>query len=56
MNQLSIGGILPSGSIFTLFIFSRSALSVNMAEGISVIAPVMQMAFKQFDDDRQYWS
>ena len=54
-SQVSIGGVLPSGSIFTMFLFSRQKLTHDMAEAISVYGPVLQMTFKEFDDEGSYW-
>ena len=54
-SQISIGGILPSGSVFSLLLFCRIAMSLSMAENLSVFGPVFQMAYKNFDDRQAYW-
>jgi len=54
-SQLSLGGILPSGSVFTCFLFFKTDISPSQAESIKVLAPVLQLCFKPFDDSRSYW-
>ena len=54
-GQVSIGGVLPSGAVFALFIFARDAITEDHAAGFSVLGPVMQLCYKRFDDSGRFW-
>lgn len=55
-SQLSIGGVLPSGIVFTCFLFFKEDVKVRDAETIKILAQVMQLCYKPFDQVGQYWN
>jgi hypothetical protein len=54
-GQVGVGGVLPSGAVFALFIFARDEISDEYAEGLAILAPVLQICYQRFDALGRYW-
>lgn len=54
-SELGYGGILPSGAIFTCFLFSKSPISHHMADGLRLLSSAIQQALLPFDLKGLYW-
>lgn len=54
-SQIGVGGVLPSGSIFTSFLFFNEPIDNDFAETFMVIPMALQMALKDFDIKKKYW-
>ena len=55
VSQIGIGGVFPSGSIFTAFMFFNEPVDDDFAGTFMIIPMALQMALKDFDLDRIYW-
>jgi hypothetical protein len=56
VSQIGIGGVLPSGSIFTCFLFFNEAVNDNFAETFMIIPLALQMSLKGFDVSKHFWN
>jgi hypothetical protein len=50
-----VGGVLPSGSIFTSFMFFNEPVDDDFAGTFMVIPTALQMALKDIDIKKTYW-
>ena len=55
-SELGYGGFLPSGAVFTAFLFFTSPLQREDAEKLKVIAAAIQQSLLHFDVEENYWS
>jgi methyl-accepting chemotaxis protein len=55
ISQIGIGGVFPSGSIFTCFLFFNVPVDDDFAETFMIIPLALQMALKSFDLNKKYW-
>jgi methyl-accepting chemotaxis protein len=54
-SQIGVGGVLPTGSIFTSFLFFNEPVDEDFAGTFMVIPMALQMALKDFDINKAYW-
>ncbi len=54
-SQIGIGGVFPSGGIFTVFLFFNDQVDDNFAGTFMIIPLALQMALQKFDAGRNYW-
>ncbi|MFH0976177.1 MAG: hypothetical protein V1874_10385 [Spirochaetota bacterium] len=55
-SQIGVGGVFPSGNIFTCFLFSRMPLDDNFAQTFKIIPMALQMALYKFDISHRYFA
>ncbi len=55
ISQIGIGGVFPSGGIFTVFLFFNEPVDEGFAETFMIIPPALQIALQKFDLERKYW-
>ena len=56
VSQIGIGGVFPSGSIFTCFLFFNEAVDDNFAGTFMIIPLALQMSLKGFDVSKHFWN
>ncbi len=55
ISQISIGEVLPSGSIFTSFMFFNERVDDDCVGTFMAIPTALQMALKDFSIKKAYW-
>ena len=56
VSQIGIGGVFPSGSIFTCFLFFNEPVDDDFAGTFMIVPLALQMALNGFDVNKQYWN
>jgi hypothetical protein len=54
-SLLGVGGVLPSGRVFTSFIFTNTPMTDRVADRLRILPATLQRCLAKFDERDRIW-